>query len=621
MKNIIFLFCLLFGNIIIASSQSNGYDLIIENVDVFNSRTKQVEKSKTIFIKNDIIVDIVDFTIPLNEGNVIRGDGKLMVPGFIDTHVHLSQIFGDGNEIAVDMISNSDMYKQALKDQYLKYGTTTILDLGQPENWLPVSTSWQRNSSIEYPNLYNAGAALKSDQYSTPNLNHAEIFNEQHAGEKLGKYAELGIRHIKLYSWLKRRDIISVLKQAEKKSLIPFAHIDRGEVEINEGIDLGIRNFEHFFTVINAVLNTEEHSRNLNKKYNLVASSSIDEWTAKRILYFDYIASNPELSQKLESLLDKLANSGSTISTTIHALASVADETNFFSTFQTFPLRNKSYLPAYTQLKKDDLKSGVTTMMNFVKKAHDKGVKLRIGTDCRYGGRVLINEVMLLAESGISIPDILQIATYNGAVAMGIADKYGIIEKGKIADLIIFDENPMSDDCNFESKKTIIKGGKLIEFKEIITNDFVEKVLSNGIDNALQWYNEVKESDKYYSAYKSQVIEVGYELIKYRKICEAIEVFRFCQLEFQDYKESYNWIHKEHLNQETFLIANEGNPVLAIELLKYNAELFPNSWSIYSSLGELYLGIGDLISAKEYFLKSLSLNPSNHRVKSMLRNL
>jgi len=164
--------------------------------------------------------------------------------------------------------------------------------------------------------------------------------------------------------------MVHVIKEAKNRSMITFAHVDRGEVQISEGIDLGLRNFEHFFTVINGILDTEEHWIKLNQKYDLSNFNSADEWTANLLLYFNYIASNPDLSLRLEKLFEKISFSESSISTTIHALASIADETDFFSTFQTYPLRTKSYFPVYTQLQKEDLYNGFKAMMGFIKLAH-----------------------------------------------------------------------------------------------------------------------------------------------------------------------------------------------------------------------------------------------------------
>ncbi len=604
-----------------SKSQHEEYDLIIKDVTIYNSVTKQIERNKTICIKGDTISKVYNSEISVKGKNLIDGTDRLIIPGFIDTHVHLSQIFGDGNEIAVQEISDSKLYSQVLKEQYLKYGTTTILDLGQPERWLPVTTKWQNNPSPEIPNVFNAGGALRSDNGSEVNMNHAAIFDKEHAAIKIKQYADSGLRHLKIYSFLKKEDMKNVLVEAQKHSIIPFAHIDRGDVQISKGIDMGIRNFEHFFTVINAILDTEEHWIKLNQKYKLRNLNSSDEWTANLLLYFKYIESNPELSIRLIDLFKKLSSTNSSLSMTIHPLASIAAETDIFSSFQTFPLRSKAYFPVYDSLKKEELKNGFKAMMRFVRAAHEQGVDLRIGTDCRYGGQALITELKLLVEAGISIYDVFQIATYNGAIAMGIDDKYGIIESGKVADLVLFDKNPLDDFNNINRAKTIIKMGQVVTFKEPITHDLYEQIIQNGIESGIHWYQNSEGNEKYYSEKKSQVMEVGYSLLQQRRVRDAITIFKFCKQEFSDYKLSYNWINEEQLDLEAFVINKEGKTKLAIELLLFNAELFPNSWSVYNSLGELYYQDKQISNAILNFEKSLKLNPLDERAKIILSRL
>jgi imidazolonepropionase-like amidohydrolase len=53
----------------------------------------------------------------------------------------------------------------------------------------------------------------------------------------------------------------------------------------------------------------------------------------------------------------------------------------------------------------------------------------------------------------------LQISTINGATALGLENKYGSIEKGKKADILIWDKSPFDDYKNFLVTKTIIKDG------------------------------------------------------------------------------------------------------------------------------------------------------------------
>ena len=62
-------------------------------------------------------------------------------------------------------------------------------------------------------------------------------------------------------------------------------------------------------------------------------------------------------------------------------------------------------------------------------------------------------------ENGFSVPLILQISTINGATALGLQNKYGSIEKGKNADILIWDKSPFENYKNFLCNKTIIKDG------------------------------------------------------------------------------------------------------------------------------------------------------------------
>ena len=97
--------------------------------------------------------------------------------------------------------------------------------------------------------------------------------------------------------------------------------------------------------------------------------------------------------------------------------------------------------------------------MGYAKQLFDKGIKLRIGTDCPNGGKALISEQQLLFETGFSVPAILQISTINGAISLGLDNKYGSIEKRKKADLLIWDKSPFDNYKNFLADKTIIKDG------------------------------------------------------------------------------------------------------------------------------------------------------------------
>lgn len=77
--------------------------------------------------------------------------------------------------------------------------------------------------------------------------------------------------------------------------------------------------------------------------------------------------------------------------------------------------------------------------------------------------------VELLVQAGFSAPEAVKIATYNGAHFMGAADRIGMIEPGKLADLIVIDGNPAENIAHIRRVKWVFKDGigydsaKLIE--------------------------------------------------------------------------------------------------------------------------------------------------------------
>jgi CubicO group peptidase (beta-lactamase class C family) len=59
----------------------------------------------------------------------------------------------------------------------------------------------------------------------------------------------------------------------------------------------------------------------------------------------------------------------------------------------------------------------------------------------------------------------------------------------------------------------------------------------------------------------------------------------------------------------------------ALEILKINVELFPNSWNAYDSYGEILLKVGAKEKAIKMYQKSLELNPNNIAGKKVLEQL
>jgi imidazolonepropionase-like amidohydrolase len=93
-------------------------------------------------------------------------------------------------------------------------------------------------------------------------------------------------------------------------------------------------------------------------------------------------------------------------------------------------------------------------------------VKLLAGTDAADAytlpGLSLHQELELFVEAGMTPMEALQTATRNAAEVAGKLDTLGTIERGKIADLLLLDANPLQTISNTQKIHVIVVGGKLI---------------------------------------------------------------------------------------------------------------------------------------------------------------
>jgi len=227
------------------------------------------------------------------------------------------------------------------------------------------------------------------------------------------------------------------------------------------------------------------------------------------------------------------------------------------------------------------------------------GVGIIAGTDMLipYGlpGFGLHDELALYVQAGLAPLAALQTATYNAARFLGKEKEMGTVERGKIADLVLLDANPLKDIKNTTRIAAVVYDGKLFPKSSIVamlahaealaSRKSVAETLSKtinekDIESAIKQYHELRatQPDKYDFG-EDELNSLGYQLLGAKQIKAAIQVFQL------------------------------------------NVEVYPESFNTYDSLGEAYMANGDKESASKNYKKSLELNPKNANAVEMLKKL
>ena len=119
--------------------------------------------------------------------------------------------------------------------------------------------------------------------------------------------------------------------------------------------------------------------------------------------------------------------------------------------------------------------------MTFVNEYKNRGGRVTTGSDSGFiyqlYGFAYIRELELLREAGFHPLEVIRAATLNGAEALGMDDKLGTVQVGKLADFVIVDVNPL------ENLKSLYGTGaiKLTENNEVVRVGGVKYTIKDGI--------------------------------------------------------------------------------------------------------------------------------------------
>ena len=437
--------------------------IVIENITLIDAKNG-IRTNQTVSIENGVIQSIGSAKLDMEESQIIDGEGKYLIPGLWDAHVHLTFI---------PEIDHETHFKL-----YLKNGVTSIRDTGAILSKLQPSLNFIEENPNTTPRLFYAGPLIdgadrvyKGMEPGFPNLSIG-IDETSNIPEVVDGLLKEGVTFLKSYEMLTRETYLELLKVAGQNGLRVTGHVPLS-IDLEEAIEAGLGGMQH---VRNMDLACAKDADNLldDRQVSLENEASIAGSALRTHIHSSqrYYAIDNTDDERCLRIIMKLSEYGvfQTPTLTINTF----DSRRFYAdpkwreTYQELPeAAENNWMQGSLKLANIDVTENAKKFdawsLSLVNKMHQEGVKIIAGTDTPIGyltpGYSLHKELELLSEAGLSNMDVLRSATITPAEFFGMENQMGTIEVGKLADLVILDKNPLISISNTQSiHRVIVKG-------------------------------------------------------------------------------------------------------------------------------------------------------------------
>ena len=441
--------------------------LIVRHATLFDTRTRRTLPNTTIVIRDDRIVTVApDSSLATLRAPVeIDGRGRLVTPGLIDVHHHLDYAFPDsitpgGGAIARLIMAPDSIaaYRTRWAASYLPFGVTVVREAGGNEEHLALMTAWAQPSPSA-PDFIPTGGALASHQEGrVPFVGHAIVRDSADAAARVRRYHDAGLRDVKLYWRLREPEYVSAFTEAHRLGMHVITHVDFGVMSPQRALTIGVRHFEHAYTLGVGVMTAAEVQRAWTRTRQELGAEVPGGFYWGVLEHFNLLG--PQ-DARLTSLIAEFVRVGATVTPTLHIFAQRVGLASH--TTQSLGVFDRS--DAWTPAQRERARDGYRILAGYVRRLHEAGVPLAVGTDWLDSGRAALSEMLLFNQAGIPMADVLAIATLGGARALEREAEYGVVDAGRRAHLVIYDRNPLEDAEALLGPKTVIKDGVVATVK------------------------------------------------------------------------------------------------------------------------------------------------------------
>lgn len=427
-------------------SSADSATIVIRDTTVIDGTGADPRTGVDVLIRGDRVA-AVGADLDVDESTrILDGSGKFVVPGLIDTHVHLQfpivfQLTPEEREVVVSHTPKAFLYN----------GVTTVLNVSATNEWILPRRDAQRAGRLVGPTIYALGESFKP----------VDGWGSRHGGASgdASEARQMALNHV--------AEGVDGFKIVIEDGLgSQGTHVEMPDEMLQAIVDVA-RN--HNVPIYTHAINLHEYHRAADIRSTAIIHGLEDpipegDTIIKKLLEHDIIVT-PTISL-FESFLQPDPRAGFDLEDP------VLEKT--LPTFLLENMRRKDFMDEEKRLfsKASNMdayawaRSRVPVFRENVTRMHEAGVTFAVGTDG--GGTVGYNfqgyntpwELKILVECGFTPMEALVAATRNGARLIGIEDQVGTVEPGKIADLLILSDDPLTDIENIRRIEWVIQHGR-----------------------------------------------------------------------------------------------------------------------------------------------------------------
>ena len=433
-------------------------DLLIRHVTVIDVASGTTVGNQAIAVSGDTIRAVgPDGSVSRNytaKSNV-DATGKFAMPGLWDMHVH----FGGGTELIEE--------NKNLLPLYIAYGVTTVRDCAADIS--PSVLEWRSavaEGRLLGPRIFTSGPKLEG--YKPLWNGTIEVGTPAEVNAALDRLQAMKVDFVKITdNTLEPEIFLYAVEEAKRRGIKTSAHTPYA-LTIVQAADAGLSSIEHVDYLIKAgspkeaeigadyvagKLTYGQASDAFVETFDRDYAKGVYRELAKR-----HIAVTPTLNMgRILAYLDREDHSRDAALAYIGpGLRKTYDwrvERAAKATPEQIAARHKEY----------ELSKQVIPMLA------EAGIPILAGTDAgylnsfNYPGEGIHEELQRYVEAGLTPQQALASATITGPAFLGHSGRYGGLTRGKAADIVILDANPLRDIKATRAIRGIVLQGKWLD--------------------------------------------------------------------------------------------------------------------------------------------------------------